>query len=374
MAPIGLYLHVPFCDGKCPYCDFYSMRASQALLDAYTDRIIERIAFYSLENPGLRIDSAYFGGGTPPLLGAARLCRILAALRPRLLPGAEVTLEANPGADLFPLFQAVRAAGVNRVSLGLQSADARVLSALGRRHTGEDAARAVEAAHRAGIANVSLDLMLAVPGQTAEGLRRDVAFCARCGATHVSAYLLKIEPHTRFWQVRGTLALPDDDQAADLYLLACGELERAGYAQYEISNFAAPGRQSRHNLKYWDQQPYLGLGPAAHSYYQGKRFYWPRSLRGFLAGDAPAPEEDAAYPAGSFAEYVMLRLRLCAGLTAAGCRARFGCGLPPGLLAAARRYVPAGLVEAAPQGIRLTRAGFLVSNRLLAELLAALSP
>lgn len=369
MTPIGLYIHVPFCDGKCPYCDFYSMRATEMLLDQYTDGIIQKFNDYKSENPELRMDTVYFGGGTPTLLGGARLRRILEALRPSVMPEAEITVEGNPGGELDELFREVHAGGVNRVSLGLQSADTDVLRALGRRHTAGDAARAVEAAHRAGIQNVSLDLMLAVPGQDAAALRRSVDFCARVGATHVSAYLLKIEPHTRFWQERGSLDLPDDDTAADLYLEACRALEEAGYGQYEISNFCRPGFASRHNLKYWDQKPYLGLGPAAHSYYGGKRFSWPRSLRKFLSGEPPLPESDEGCPTGSFAEYAMLRLRLTEGLTRAGCRERFGHDIPAPLEAAAKRYAQAGLTAVTPQGVRLTRKGFLVSNALLVELI-----
>lgn len=370
MNPIGLYLHVPFCDGKCPYCDFFSLRAGESQMDAYTARLCAEIAAWQVRVPDLRADTLYLGGGTPSLLGAQRLRRILSAAAPLLLPGAEVTMEANPGGDLAPLLHEVAGMGVNRLSLGLQSAQAAELAALGRRHTAADAARAVEAAHAAGIANVSLDLMLAVPGQGEASLRRSIAFCAQSGAAHVSAYLLRVEPHTAFWQQRDRLQLPGEDQAADLYLLACEALEAAGFAQYEISNFARPGFQSRHNCKYWNQEPYLGLGPAAHAYLFGRRFFQPPSLRGFLQGAAMQEEEpDALLPAGSFAEYAMLRLRLCEGLTEAGCRARFGHGIPEELRHKAAPYQAAGLLQADDTGLRLRRRGFLVSTPLLSALL-----
>ncbi|ARP49514.1 radical SAM family heme chaperone HemW [Caproicibacterium lactatifermentans] len=373
MQPVGLYIHVPFCSGKCPYCDFFSLRGDDRTMNLYTNRIIEEIKKYKLEYPDMTADTLYFGGGTPSLLGAERLCRILTAARQAFgLENAEITLEANPDGELQPLFEQVHAAGVNRVSLGLQSADERELRLLGRQHTAQDAARAVEDAHRAGIANVSLDLMLAVPGQTAETLQKSVQFCLQAGVTHLSMYLLRIEPHTAYWQRREQMDLPDDDKAAELYEKACSLAEKGGLRQYEISNFARPGQESRHNLKYWDLAPYLGLGPAAHSYFGGKRFYWPRSLRGFLAGEAPLPEEDAEIPAGSFAEYAMLRLRLTAGLREADCRKRFGHGIPDAMRRTAQRYVPAGLTQVSPESLRLTRRGFLVSNPLLADLLEEL--
>ena len=200
-------------------------------------------------------------------------------------------------------------------------------------------------------------------------LRNSIRFCLNTGVTHLSAYLLRIEEHTTFWQQRQSLSLPDEEQAAQLYETACVEIERGGLHQYEISNFAQPGKESRHNLKYWNLQPYLGLGPAAHSFFQGKRFYWPRSLRGFLEDKLPLPEEDTEIPAGSFQEYAMLRLRLTQGLTEKGCQSRYRVGIPEKLRRTAEKYEAAGLTEVTPDGIRLTTKGFLVSNALLAEML-----
>ena len=238
--PIGLYLHVPFCDAKCPYCDFYSMRGSTEDWERYTESIISHL--YDYQDRNLAVDSVYFGGGTPSLLGAERLGRMLEAVRGAfaLSPEAEITVEVNPTREPGRFFEGLAEAGVTRVSIGLQSAQAAELRALGRRHTAEQAAHAVALAHRAGIANVSLDLMLAVPGQTVESLRESVRFCAQAGVTHVSAYLLKIEPGTAFYARRETLPLPDEDGTCDLYLEACAELEACGFAQYEISTFALP--------------------------------------------------------------------------------------------------------------------------------------
>lgn len=362
---IGLYIHVPFCDGKCPYCDFFSLRGNSSMMDYYTECIINNLKSSS-EQTARKADSLYLGGGTPSLLGGRRTARIVEAARKYFgLEGAEIAVEANPGSGLAEFFREAAAAGVNRVSLGLQSADGDELRLLGRRHTADDAARAVEAARNAGIGSISLDLMLAVQGQTEESLRHSIEFCASCGVQHVSAYLLKVEPHTLYWKERASLHLPDEDTSAALYLAAVRLLAAHGYRQYEISNFAKPGFESRHNLKYWHCEEYLGLGPSAHSFLSGRRFHYASSLRGYLAGDGPVQDGTG----GDFDEFSMLRLRLAEGLTDRACRARFGCAVPEKISRAAERYEPAGLIQCFPGGFRFTPRGFLVSNALTAEVL-----
>ena len=362
---IGLYIHVPFCAGKCPYCDFYSIRGTESSMDDYTESIIRQIDFCG-ERLGRRADTLYFGGGTPSLLGAARLNRILAAARRSLgLSDAEITAEVNPSADPGDFFMELRAGGFNRVSVGLQSADDGELRLLGRGHTAAQAARTVEAAQKAGFGNLSLDLMLAVQGQTEESLARSAAFCGELGAKHVSAYLLQIEPGTVYARDRERLDLPGEEKAASLYLLAVSELEKQGYRQYEISNFARPGYESRHNLKYWHCEEYLGIGPSAHSFADGKRFHYGRSLRDFLRGEPPVQDGEG----GGFEEYAMLRLRLTEGLTDEACLARFGHSVPARMKAAARRYEAGGLTVCAENGFHFTPKGFLLSDALTAEIL-----
>lgn len=360
---------MPFCDKKCPYCDFYSVRGAEALLNDYTDCMIERLKYES-EKICRPADTLYFGGGTPGLLGGARIARLIRQARACFgLEGAEITAEVNPGGDLADFLQGFVSAGGNRLSIGMQSADDGELELLGRRHTAAQAAEAAEAARAAGIANLSLDLMLGIQGQTVESVRRSVRFCAALGIQHVSAYLLKVEPHTVYYKRKEQLHLPDEDETCALYEAACDELERHGLMQYEISNFARPGFESRHNLKYWRCEEYLGLGPAAHSFVAGKRFYEARDLRGFLAGNPPTEDTDPEMPAGGPEEYAMLALRLMEGLREAPYRARFGAPLPQAWQRAAQRYAPAGLTECWAEGFRLTRKGFLVSNALLAEIL-----
>lgn len=361
---LGLYIHVPFCISKCPYCDFYSIPLpDDALLDAYTDEICRRLTAL----PTYKADTLYFGGGTPSLLGGKRLARIIGAAS--LTADAEITLEANPADRLYDTFAAFAAAGGNRLSLGMQAAHDAGLKALGRRHTTDDLCTAAEDARRAGIENLSLDIMLATPSQTEADVRDAVTQCVTLGASHVSAYLLKTEPNTPFYAQRDTLGLPDEDEAAQLYLLCCETLEPAGFTQYEISNFAKEGKESRHNLKYWNSEDYIGIGPAAHSFYDGKRWYYERSLEAFMNGGKPVPEDpDAEVADGSEDEYAMLRLRLTEGLRQDLFDARFGHPLPTAWLDRAAA-LPRSLVRVDDSGIALTREGFLLSNVLTARIL-----
>lgn len=366
---LGLYLHVPFCLAKCPYCDFYSTAAfDDDLLDRYVAALCA--AMDRTEGQYGKADTLYFGGGTPSLLGGKRLARLIEHAAARFgLQNAEITLEANPADDLADTLRVFAAAGGNRLSLGMQAANDTELSALGRRHRMHDLYRTAEDAARAGITNLSLDLMLATPGQTDRSVARAVDVCRELGAKHVSAYLLKIEPNTPFFARQESLALPDEDTAADRYLFACEQLEAAGFAQYEISNFAREGYESRHNLKYWSGDEYLGLGPAAHSFLRGVRWEYPRDLAAFLRGEPPRTEENTtAVGDASPVEYAMLRLRLVAGLREEDFFARFGNDIPVAWRKAAKT-LPRALVVCDEAGIRLTREGFLLENPLIARIL-----
>lgn len=363
---LGLYVHVPFCASKCPYCDFYSLPLpDDTLLDTYTDEVCRRLRAL----PTCTADTLYFGGGTPSLLGGERLARISEAAHPHLTSDAEITLEANPADKLYDTFTAFVKEGGNRLSLGMQATRDSALKALGRRHTNDSLQIAVEDARRAGIDNLSLDIMLATPSQTDDDIAQAAARCTQLGASHVSAYLLKIEPNTPFHAQRETLALPDEDEAARLYIRCCEALDAEGFTQYEISNFAKNGKESRHNLKYWNSEEYIGIGPAAHSFYGGKRWYFERSLDAFLRGDSAIAEDpDADVQDGSEEEYAMLRLRLTQGLRRDLFEARFGQPLPQAWLDNAAA-LPRSLVKTSDDGIAFTRDGFLLSNALIARIL-----
>lgn len=375
---IGLYLHVPFCAGKCPYCDFYSLPAEVTVMERYAARLTEELAALPRRRGGLereRVKTVYFGGGTPNLLGAKRLAVLLAAVKSAYVVDAEaeVTAEVNPTLVDTAFFQTLKGAGFNRISMGLQSANEEELRLLGRKHSTVDVERAFAAARDAGFDNISLDLMLGLPGHSleehtfqGERLGRSIDFATGLEPEHISCYLLKIEEGTPFAQRQ--LSLPEDDEAAALYLYTVEELAKRGYAQYEISNFAKPGRESRHNLVYWRGEEYLGLGPAAHSFYRGKRFFYPRSLEAFLQGEVE--EEDGS--GGDFEEYAMLTLRLTAGLRRERCEERFGAagGEAFDAMLLRAKKMPPGLLRTATDSFSFTPEGFLLSNTLLVELMA----
>ncbi len=370
MKKIGIYIHVPFCRRKCPYCDFYSISSpDEAMLEGYTRGVIDSIRRWAAEL-SVQADTLYFGGGTPSLLGGKRIARLIgeAAQCFSLFDDGvpEITMEANPAEVSADTLAAFAEAGGNRLSLGMQSAVKEELAILGRRHCPADVAAAVMAAHRVGIANISLDVMLGISGQTAASAVASVREAAALGATHVSAYMLKLEPETPYGKTPPPL--PEEDAVADTYLIVAEELRQLGYGQYEISNFAREGMESRHNLKYWDSQPYLGIGPAASSCIGGRRFTYPRDVEAFLKGDPPLEETDELIPAGSALEYALLRLRLTAGLTETGFARRFGEPIPIRWRQRAER-LPEELVQVDDDGIRLTAKGFLLSNSLTGHIL-----
>ena len=371
MESIGLYIHIPFCVSKCPYCDFHSAAIgtplqAEAALDAYTAALLRSMEEWAHRLP-VTADTLYFGGGTPSLLGGERLARVIAAAQRHFaLNAAEITLEANPADDLADTLSAFAAAGGNRLSLGMQSAVPAELTLLGRRHTPADVAHTVADAHRAGIENISLDVMLGVGGQTVSSACYSVDTAVDLGATHLSAYLLKIEPNTPYGACPPDL--PSEDDTVDLYLAAFERMAAHGYRQYEISNAALPNCESRHNLKYWLSQPYLGLGPAASSCIGGHRFTYPRDTAAFVAGNLPVEDPCDGAPVGSAEEYALLRLRLAEGLSAAAFAHRFGTPLPTEWVRRATA-LPASLVVADGEGIRLTRDGFLLSNTLISRII-----
>lgn len=364
---LGFYFHVPFCHGKCPYCDFYSLPDSPSSMDQYVSAVEAALVPWREKLRGRELSTVYFGGGTPSLLGAERLGAVLQAVKQgfSLAPGAEITLEANPTFVDRDFFGAVRQAGFTRLSMGLQSANGDELRFLGRAHSPQEVVQAVENARAAGFANISLDLMLGLPGGSQEKLKKSIAFAASLEVEHISSYILKVEPGTPF-AARG-VQLPSDDDTADQYLFAVEELARRGYAQYEISNFARPGRESRHNLLYWRGEEYLGFGPGAHSFYGGRRFFYPRDLGAFLQGGGTVDDG----PGGDFGEFALLNLRLTRGLRRADCLARFGEEGAAGFDQVLRQAkgCPPQLLQAGEASVSFTPEGFLVSNALLVQLL-----
>lgn len=305
------------------------------------------------------------------MFGAKRLSVLLEKLRGRfaLSDGAEITLETNPFSTPEREYEALLKAGINRLSFGVQSAVPAELRLVGRLQGPEQVRTALSRAKAAGFQNLSADLMLGIPGQTRESLSKSVSFLAELELRHVSAYLLKIEEGTPF-ATQGMAALcPGEDEQAELYLTAVSLLEQAGFRQYEISNFAVPGFESRHNLKYWRREEYLGFGPAAHSFFGGKRYAHPRDLEGYLrAGGRDAVLTDEC--PDPLEEELMLRLRLCEGVRIDSLSVGEAAGHR--ILTAARPLEQAGLLRIAGERISLTPEGFLVSNAVILRLIQAL--
>lgn len=361
--PIGLYIHVPFCAQKCHYCDFYSLPPDAETLRAYA------LALSQAAHPfaGRAADTVYFGGGTPTLAGAAWLCGVLGEMKAlfSVSPACEITLEANPETVNLEQLIALRQGGFNRISVGLQTMEDAVLAKLGRRHTAAQGRQAVLLAAQAGFDNISADIMLGLPGQSSEAALQSVREIAALPLQHISAYLLKIEPNTPFGR-RADLRLPDEEETAELYEKTVALLGEAGYAQYEISNFARAGYPSRHNLKYWRLEEYLGLGPAAHSFLDGQRFFYPRSLSGFLANPDKRQNDG---PGGGAEEYLAMSLRLTEGFDFNHYQTLYGGAELPEMKKLAEKWQQTGLCRLDSERLRLTPKGFLVSNSIIAELL-----
>lgn len=372
---LGLYIHIPFCKAKCAYCDFYSLAHSEEKMDAYTAALLRHLEEVAPRAAGMQVDTVYFGGGTPSYLGAARLCRILQTVLRRydVARDAEITLEANPdSAGDWKELRRLRRAGFNRLSLGVQSTDDALLRRIGRVHTYEQVQQAVKAARQAKFTNLSLDLIYGLPGQTMEDWQRTLADAVALGPEHLSCYGLKLEEGTPLWQQRQTLTLPDDDAQADMYLYTVAALGEMGYEQYEISNFAKPGKASRHNLKYWNMEEYAGFGPGAHSDFGGVRYGYVRDIDSYIAGKLVLSESENDSTLARDYEYVMLSLRTAAGIDRQTFEKRYRQRFQP-METLFEQYEKAGLALPTEGGWRLTPKGFLVSNSIIAALKEALA-
>lgn len=358
----GVYLHIPYCGSKCRYCDFYSMGKSTGVPDEYISALLREIArFTNCDCNSLRPDTLYFGGGTPSLLTASQVARLIDAVNP--VAGAEITLEANPGTVTLQSLAGYRAAGVNRLSVGVQSASNAQLLRLGRSHSADDAKQALHLAKKAGFTNLSGDIMLALPDYTHKEFDETLALLTQGGVSHVSCYLLKIEPGTPFGK-NPPKGLPSEDEAADFYLYAVERLAAEGFAQYEISNFAKPGCESRHNLVYWQMSDYLGIGPAAYSCMGGERFHYSAELASFISRPALSVQDGKA----DAEEYIMLSLRLSEGLSLEELSRRYGITLTQMQLKKIALYEKSGLCRLFQGVLTLTPKGMLVQNSILTEL------
>ncbi len=382
---VGVYVHVAFCQTKCFYCDFNTYAGLGHLIDRYVEALVAEVGRLPPTLPGvstasaapLRVGSIFFGGGTPSLLSVSQIAAVLAAIRRwPLASGAEVTLEANPDDPTADYLRQLRQSGVNRISLGVQSFDDAMLRRLGRRHDAAAARRAFDRARAAGFDNVSIDLMFGLPGQTLAHWEATLEQALILQPDHLSLYHLTIEPETPYatWIAAGRLTVPDDDAAADMYEAAIDRLGAAGYDHYEISNWARrnAGRDYRgqHNLRYWRNQPYLGVGAGAHSSFADHRYATIRAPRAYvaraLAGASTVDPDtvEAIGPALAMGETMLLGLRLAEGIDVATFRARFGRSPRDVYPTILDELVGAGLLLVEPDRIRLTPRGRFLGNEV----------
>lgn len=358
---ISLYYHFPFCVRKCKYCAFYSVaRREEALLDDYFRALCLQTRAADEDR---EVVSVYFGGGTPSLFGAERLCKLLSVIRETfsLSPDAEVTVEVNPATADEAFFRALRSAGCNRLSIGMQSSDDGELHRLGRMHTFADVKRCVSDAQKVGFSDYSLDLLFALPGQTIETFRQSLCDAFSLTPTHLSVYSLQLEEGTTFYRQRQTLSFPSEDEEEAQYDLLCKLTKEHGYEHYEISSFAREGHYARHNLRYWQRGEYLGFGAAAHSHWNGRRFSNVSDISAYLADPLGANDYRSAErisEAEALEEDILLGLRT-------------SFGIPARLVSQERaeRLCTLGLLRRQDGRIALTERGWRVSNAVIGQLL-----
>ena len=377
-TPLGIYVHVPFCRSKCQYCDFYSIPSrDNELLEKYIDAICDHIRETGALAPGYKVDTIYFGGGTPSYLGADALATILTVIRRSfdVDVNAEITFEANPDSVSDTLLKRMRSEGFNRISLGVQNDNDELLKKLGRPHDYAQVVNAVQRIRKAGYKNLSLDLMYGLPGQSLNAWKDTLERVMTLVPDHISCYALKIEEGTPLYQYREHMDIPDEDTQADMYLSAVEILKGKGFRQYEISNFSKKGLYSRHNMKYWTGGEYLGFGPGASSDFAGKRFTIVRDLNQYCEGikhnGEVLSEMEQIQTRERAGEYLMLRLRTTTGIAREEYERSFLLSFDPieEYLEKARTYGHA--VQNDEDRWRLTPKGFLISNSIISDLLLA---
>ena len=371
---LGLYIHIPFCKQKCIYCDFYSLSGNESRMDDYTAALCAHLTETAPFAANHVVDTIFFGGGTPSYLGAERLTKILKLIfkKYRVDRHAEITLEANPDSACdWKMLRTLRRAGFNRLSLGMQSACDAELAAIGRVHTSAQVTEAVEAARKAKLDNISLDLIYGLPGQTMEQWQQNLSAAVELSPEHISCYGLKVEEGTPLARMTG-FHLPDDELQAEMYLYTVAYLAQQGLQQYEISNFSKPGKESRHNMKYWTLGEYAGFGPGAHSDFGGVRYAYSRNMEDYIHSvESHSPmlsESETIHPMDRDTEWLMLGLRTVRGLDPKDYEQRFRRRFDP-FLPFLEQCRSAGYAQCTDNRWHLTPEGFLLSNQIIGSML-----
>ena len=382
----GIYLHIPFCVRKCSYCDFYSVETSSHTTNAFPDLLVREMDLFRdrfPEDAGAAADTVYFGGGTPTVLAPEALCELLANIRDRfpVAPGAEVTAETNPGTVSTEDLRALRKGGFTRISIGVQSFSPTILRTLGRVHGVEEARKTIRDAMSTGFDSLGIDLIFGIPGQTLADWKEDLERTAAFLPDHVSAYALAPETGTPLQASlsRGELRMPPDEEVADMYQTARRALANAGYRQYEISNFARPGHESRHNVKYWKRNGYTGFGPSAHGLLfppgrapHGLRTATPPSLaeyrKGIREGRLPWGDTRVCGQEEAWKEALIFGLRMMEGVDLTEIETISGAPLPDPLREAVNELVDGGKLLREENRLRLPGELLFVSNEVLQRL------
>lgn len=375
MNPIGLYLHIPYCLHKCGYCDFNSHNINEAEMASYVRALLSEMEHYAKAAADRRVDTIFFGGGTPTTLPFTDLARILETCRRHFQVDsqAEITCEANPATIPQSDLRELREAGFNRLSIGVQSFDPNELKRLERVHSVDEVYLTVERARQAGFDNLSLDLMYALPGQTVERWQDNLQKAIALQPDHISAYNLTIEPDTVFYkqQAQGLLTMPPDDFQRELFEITIDTLTGAGYEHYEISNYAKPGKQSRHNLNYWVDGEFLGLGAGASSFFNGDRYKNTNLPARYIAriNETQTAVESCETPdrRQRMGEAVMLGLRLRAGFPLAAFEQQFGISFHDAFGDTVTRLEKMELLELYDGRAALTREGLFVADSVIIE-------
>ncbi len=379
MKGLGLYIHIPFCIGKCNYCDFYSLASQHDdVKTSYIKAVEMHMSEYKLQANNHIVSSIYIGGGTPSLLPSSHIKSLLKAVKKnfKISSRCEISIEVNPGTVDYRKLCEYKRMGINRLSIGAQSFNDDELKICGRKHNSKEIFGCILAARKAKFENISLDLIYGLPGQTKESLFSNLQSAFEMNVDHISLYGLKIEDGTPFWYDRHSLDLPDEDTEREMYFACVELLKQNGFRQYEISNFAKQRKACKHNIRYWNCDEYLGFGPAAHSYFGGKRFSFKRNLALYIDSfdetknvtEALVDEYVDIPPQARIAEYVMLRFRLHEGVNLAKFKKRFGRSFEALYYEKMWPYINSGHIIKTKTGYAFSLDGMYVSNYILARL------
>lgn len=377
MSPLGLYIHIPFCRQKCYYCDFLSYQNQEKRIPDYLHALKTELVLYQKKYGKLYFDTIYIGGGTPSMLLGEEVTGLLSVINDHFLVDAhsEITIEVNPGDLSQQLLAMYMESGINRISLGVQTTDEELLKKLNRDHTNRDILRSVQLMGEAGLENYSFDLIFGLPNQSIEGFQRDLKQILSLQPAHLSLYSLIVEPNTYFHRLEseGQLLQPAEEEERAMYHWAIEHLRGAGYSQYEISNFARPGYASRHNLKYWRNQEYIGVGLGSSSHFDGARYSNTRKFSQYadrlMEGELPILEREIVTAASMEVDYLIMNLRLIQGIRLSEYQERFGVDFMERYGRKLAPFLKSGHLLLEGNCIRMSTEGFDISNTILVELI-----